>query len=184
MIRLETERLVLRDYVQEDMEVYYRLKSDPDVMRYMRESRAVSRDEVRRQFDEILQDASSSERRFYFFHIETKDGEPVGSIGYTVLSHQSGGAMCGGGYFLFPLFWGHGYATEAFRKVLEFAFLEGGVSRMEASCARQNRASERVMQKCGMHLECSDQEARLKYALARQRALSIYDQRDIISGGV
>ena len=179
MIRLETERLVLRDYVQEDLDDYYRLKSDPDVMRYMQGSRAVSRDEVKRQLDEILQDASSPERHFYFFHMETKEGDPVGSIGYTVLSHQSDGVVCGGGYFLFPLFWGRGYATEAFRKVLEFAFLEGDASRMEASCVRQNRASERVMQKCGMRLECSEKEARLKYGLARQRALSIYDQRYI-----
>ena len=54
------------------------------------------------------------------------------------------------GYFVYPKFWGKGYTTETFKRVLEFAFLDNDVYRVTTGCLAENVGSERVMQKCGL----------------------------------
>ena len=66
MIRLETRRLILRDYLPEDKEDYILLKSDPKTMYYLQDIQLHSRQEGERDFSEVLADAASSERRFLF----------------------------------------------------------------------------------------------------------------------
>ena len=102
----------------------------------------------------VLEDMKKSERKFYFFHIELKDShKQVGSVGYTVTDNTPVGKMVHAGYFIYPTFWGYGYTTEAFKKVLEFAFSENNVYRVSTGCLAENIASERVMQKCGLKKE-------------------------------
>jgi ribosomal-protein-alanine N-acetyltransferase len=45
---------------------------------------------------------------------------------------------------------GNGYATEALNEIIRFAFEKDGVFRIETGCYSENKASERVMQKCGL----------------------------------
>ena len=150
-VRLETERLILRDYVEEDFEAYFRLKSDEKTMYYLQDIQLSSREEAEREFQEVLADAASPDRRFYFLHIERKDTrEQVGSIGYTVRETAPQGKLVDAGYFTYPAFWNQGYVTEALRRLLEFAFQENGVYRFSTGCLTENRGSERVMQKCGL----------------------------------
>ncbi len=148
---LETERLVLRDYVDEDFEAYFRLKSDEKTMYYLQDIQLSSREEAEREFREVLADAASLDRKFYFLHMERKDtGEQVGSIGYTVRETASQGKLVDAGYFTYPAHWNRGYTTEALRRLLAFAFAENGVYRFSTGCLTENRGSERVMQKCGL----------------------------------
>ena len=151
MIYLETDRLVLRDYLASDEEEYYRLKSDPETMYYLQDIRLSSREEAHRDFTAVLTDVASPDRRFYFFRAQLKDsGEPIGSIGYTVTGRGPEGKTVHAGYFFLPAYWGRGYGTEAMNRVLQFAFLEDGVTRVTTGCLAENKGSERVMQKCGM----------------------------------
>lgn len=150
-VRLRTERLLLRDYIPEDFDAYFRLKADERTMYYLQDIRLTSREEAEREFAGVLADAASPDRRFYFLHMELKDThEPVGSIGYTVRKVTPFGALVDGGYFTYPEFWNHGYVTEALRRVLAFAFEEKGVYRFSTGCLTENKGSERVMQKCGL----------------------------------
>lgn len=57
------------------------------------------------------------------------------------------------GYWLGLPHWGQGYATEAARRVLEFAFEMLGLNRVFATHYARNPASGRVMQKIGMTYE-------------------------------
>ena len=148
---LETERLILRDYVEEDFEAYFRLKSDKKAMDYLQDIQRSSREEAEREFREVLADAASPDRKFYFLHMERKDtGEQVGSIGYTVRETAPQGKLVDAGYFTYPACWTQGYTTEALRRLLAFAFEENGVYRFSTGCLTENRGSERVMQKCGL----------------------------------
>ena len=151
MLRMETSRLVLRDYKPEDFEEYFRLKSDPKVMYYLQDIKLHSLEEARRDFAEVLEDLNSPERKYYFFHIEIKDTkETVGSAGYTVTDRTPAGMFVHAGYFIYPRFWNQGYMTEAFSKVIQFAFAESDVYRITTGCLQENAGSERVMIKCGM----------------------------------
>jgi RimJ/RimL family protein N-acetyltransferase len=53
------------------------------------------------------------------------------------------------GYWLGAPFWGHGYATEAARALIDQAFEELGFEWLEAGARVSNPASRRVLEKCG-----------------------------------
>ena len=53
------------------------------------------------------------------------------------------------GYWLGIAYWGHGYATEAARALIDHAFEDLGLERLEASARVSNPASRRVLEKCG-----------------------------------
>lgn len=178
-IRLETPRLILRDYMPRDEEEYYQLKSNPETMgRYMRDIIIHSREEAREEFARVLADAQSPERGFYFLRAEEKEtGRQAGAAGYTVESRTPAGKLVHAGYFYLPEFWGKGYGTEAMKAVIRFAFEEDGVYRITTGCLEENRGSERIMQKCGMVKEAErknwewhegEMKTRLEYRLLRE----------------
>ena len=171
MIKLETERLCLRDYVETDFEAYYKLKTDDETMYYMRDIELHSLEEGRKEFQEVLADMKNPDREYYFLHMELKDThEQVGSIGYTVIDNTPVGKIVHLGYFTYPKFWGNGYTSEALKKVLEFAFTKDNVYRVTTGCLKENVGSERVMQKNGMikeaeHVDYEWHDGRMKTRL-------------------
>ena len=178
-IRLETPRLILRDYTPEDEEEYYQLKSDPKTMgRYMQDIMVHSREEARAEFARVLANRERPDRILYFLRAEEKEsGRQIGSVGYTVEARTPVGKLVHAGYFYFPAFWGKGYGTEAMREVIRFAFSEDGVYRISTGCLQENRGSERIMQKCGMVREAErvdwewhdgQMKTRLEYRLLRR----------------
>lgn len=151
MIYLETERLILRDYCENDFSQYYQLKADSEVMYYLRDIQIFTKEEAYKDFCMVLDDMKKPDRKFYFMHIELKDShEQLGSIGYTVRDDTPVGKIVDAGYFIYPKFWGKGYTTEAFKRVIEFAFSDNDVYRIFTGCLAENVGSERVMQKCGL----------------------------------
>ncbi len=179
MIRLETARLVLRDYVPEDEEEYYQLKSDQGAMgRYQWDIMLHSREEAREELAQVLADAQKPDRTFCFLRVEEKEsGRQLGSVGYTVTERLPVGKLVHAGYFYFPAFWGQGYGTEAMEEVIRFAFEEDGVYRVSSGCLAENKGSERIMQKCGMIKEAErpgwtwhqgQMKTRLEYRLLRE----------------
>jgi len=57
------------------------------------------------------------------------------------------------GYIFNPAYHNQGYATEACRKVIDYAFTQLNAHRIVAFCTPANRASWRVLEKCGMTRE-------------------------------
>lgn len=177
MIHLETERLILRDYIKEDFDAYCRLKMDSKTMYYLQDIQLHSLEEALNDFENVLSDMDSENRQFYFLHIELKDShEQVGSIGYTVVDDTPVGKIVHLGYFTYPKFWGNGYTSEALKKLLEFAFTENNVYRVTTGCLAENKGSERVMQKSGLIKEAEHidyewhdgkMKTRLEYRLLR-----------------
>ena len=158
-IYLETERLILRDYIESDFEDYYRLKSDTKTMYYLQDIQLHSVEEAKEDFANVLADMKSHDRKFYFLHIELKESrEQIGSIGYTVTDNPPVGKLVHLGYFTYPKFWGNGYTSEAMKKVLEFAFTQNGVYRITTGCLAENKASEKVMLKNGMIKEAEHKD--------------------------
>ena len=67
MYSFETRRLIIRDYVQNDFEEYYKLKSDTQTMYYLQDIQLYSREEAEEEFDGVLKDIEEEDRKFYFF---------------------------------------------------------------------------------------------------------------------
>ncbi len=73
MIKLETERLCLRDYAEADFEAYYKLKTDDQTMYYLQDIKLDDRETARAEFSDVLADMESDHRKYYFLHMELKE---------------------------------------------------------------------------------------------------------------
>ena len=78
--------------------------------------------------------------------IELKDGTHIGELCFKGLSADG---MAEIGYGISEEYQNNGYATEAVKAVLEWAFSHPEVAAVEAETAPDNTASIRVLEKCG-----------------------------------
>ena len=150
MIRLETKRLILRDHMMDDFNEYFNLISNPDVMYYLPKIFEKNHTKAKKSFISIIEDANKRNRKNHFWGIFLRSNQYIGEIGYSLLSN---GKLIEKtvdlGYFLDIRFWKKGFASEAVSRILEFAFLEDDVKRVEAGCAICNTSSKNVLSKNG-----------------------------------
>jgi RimJ/RimL family protein N-acetyltransferase len=148
---IETERLLLRDFVEEDWRAVHEYGSDPEVVRYLPwgpNTEGDSRDFISRS---IAIQSESPRRRFEIGIVLKEEGRLIGGCG---IRENNPTLMEGNmGYVLNKDYWGRGIATEAARALVRFGFETLNLHRIFATCFPENKASERVLQKCGMSLE-------------------------------
>jgi RimJ/RimL family protein N-acetyltransferase len=150
MVRLEGERLSLREWRADEVDAMHRWLGDPIVTHYLSWGSKTLEDSAR-HLAECLGEQERPDRERYFLAMELRESQQIiGDAGFH-WAYRDGGRREGEfGYFVEAEHWGRGYATESAKLVLLFAFDELGASIMRASCDARNAASERVMLKCGM----------------------------------
>lgn len=148
MHHLETERLYLRQWQVADREPWAALCADPDVMEFLSSprDRATSDSAIDTWRDRI------EEQGWSFWALELKQSRAfIGMAGLQVPAEPHPCLPCIEiGWRLDKAHWGFGYATEAARRVLRFAFEELRVQEVVASTAKQNHRSSGVMRRIGM----------------------------------
>ncbi|MBA2344499.1 MAG: GNAT family N-acetyltransferase [Rubrobacter sp.] len=174
---LETERLILRRFPEEDMDNHFELDSDPEVMRYLtggkQTPRAVIRDEVLPGF---LRDYERFDGLGTWAVVEKSTGDFLGWFGLRPSKDDRGEVELG--HRLRRSAWGKGYATEGSRTLIQKGFTELDVQRVFAQTMAVNLSSRRVMEKSGLtfvrtfHLEWDEPVAgaghgEVEYALTR-----------------
>ncbi|HEY2375574.1 MAG TPA: GNAT family protein [Gemmatimonadaceae bacterium] len=92
----------------------------------------------------------------------------VGAISVHVEEHYRHGEI---GYWIGKEQWGKGYATEAARALVAYAFTELGLHRLQARHFLRNPASGRVLQKVGMKLEGVHRDAYIRWGQFESVAL-------------
>jgi len=159
MVKLFTERLIIRDLTIDDLENHHKLISDNNVMRYLQDIKTNSIEKSKENLLMAIDNIKSESRELYFFLIENKfTNEFIGEIGYTVMKNTSYGKLVNLGYFIKEICWNKGYITEAIKHVIEFAFEENNVYRISTGCIKENISSEKVMQKNGLIKEAEYKE--------------------------
>lgn len=154
MIRIETDRLVLREHKLEDLEGLHALLSNAENTYFIQDLRTNTLDESRLNLFEAMKESHLDHRTKVFLAIEEKSsGDYVGEIGYTIIARAEAGAVAEMGYFILKQYWGKGYVTEAAKALLDYAFNDGGLIKIETGCNKMNRASEKIMIKLGMTKE-------------------------------
>lgn len=143
---LETERLTLRPWHEEDAEVLYKYASDPEVGPCAGWPPHQSVEESR----EIIKGIFSGEG---MWAVEWKvSHEPIGCVGYLLAACSNlpiAEDQCEVGYWIARPYWGQGICTEAMRAVVDYCFKEKGFSALWGGYFPTNPASGRVMEKCG-----------------------------------
>jgi ribosomal-protein-alanine N-acetyltransferase len=148
---LQTERLTLRDFKEDDWIEVQRYAADPEVVRYM--EWGPNSEAQTREFIERIRAQQQDEPRHDFELAVTlrADGRLIGGCGFHVSNpHDREGWI---GYVFSRDNWGQGYATEAARALLAVGFGQCDLHRIFATCDPRNIASARVLEKIGMRHE-------------------------------
>lgn len=153
MIDIQTPRLRLRRLVEDDLDTLAAIYADPEVMRYIRDGTVRDRRQTAEHLARISQ--SWQELGFGLLGVEVREtGQLAGWAGLAVpefLPEVMPAVEIG--WRLARPYWGLGFATEAARAVLQFAFADRGMDRLVSIRHVDNRASGRVMEKLGMRLD-------------------------------
>jgi ribosomal-protein-alanine N-acetyltransferase len=143
---LETERLILRELVEDDAQDILNCFSNAEVLRYYGQKSLTSLDQVK-QIIRIFS-ANYDEKRGIKWGIEQKETcSIIGTIGFQDWSIEHKRAEIS--YALFPEKWGNGYAKEAVNKVISYGFEELGLERIGAVVFVENNASNNLLTKLG-----------------------------------
>jgi RimJ/RimL family protein N-acetyltransferase len=145
---LETERLVLRPWRDSDLDPFAEMGTDVRVMEYFLST--VPRSDSARMVESIRQ--HFAEHGYGFWAVEVEDGAPF--IGFVGLQHVAFEAdfrpAVEVGWRLAFEAWGHGYASEAAREALRFAFEELALPEIVSFTAAGNLRSRAVMERIGL----------------------------------
>ena len=173
---MKTERLIIDQIKETDKEDYFiNISHDKKVLETF----------ICRYADSLEEfDFSSYPGRQDLFAIRLKEtGRLIGIILYFEEKEDS----CEIGYGIGSGYWGHGYATEAVKRFLEYLFSEKGRHTVYASFFTGNDASRRVMEKCGMtfdhfsekELTYLDVERDLTYYAIHRKYITLRDEPEL-----
>lgn len=153
-MRLETERLILREWETRDRSSFADILGDPDVMRFYPRTRTAV--EAREWIDRAV--AGLARDGFSFLAVERKsDNAFLGQIGINRYDYAApGNPDIEIGWLLGKPFWGQGYAPEGARACLSYGFSTLNLSEIVAFTYRGNLPSRRVMEKLGMSYDPAD----------------------------
>ena len=151
-VLIETERLILWEILPSDREAMYLLDSDPEVHRYLGGEPVTDI----RQTDEVIrfirrQYADNGIGRWAVLHKYT--GSFIGWAGLKWVTEPMNGhcPYYDLGYRFIKEYWGKGYATEAARALVDYAFRIIGTDAVFALTECGNAASDKVLLKAGFH---------------------------------
>ena len=144
-VEIRTGRLVLREFSEGDLDDLLAYHADPRYGAfYAPEERTV--EHTRKLLDMFLGWAQEEPRRFYQLAI-TRADELIGNCG--VRKPVWDGSDAEFGIELNPEHWGHGYAEEAARASLGFAFTELGVEVVRGQSVSRNEGAAKLVRKLG-----------------------------------
>ncbi|MEM6380537.1 MAG: GNAT family N-acetyltransferase [Bacteroidota bacterium] len=143
---LETERLLLRPPTKADLQDNYLLSSDPEVMRFITPGRTQTVQEARQ---DLYKRIKLSRGAYGYWVVEEKQSGLF--IGWIVLKELDR-IDFELGFRLHKTKWGHGFATEAGKRVITYAFEVLNLNRVKAVVMPKNEASRKTLEKIGFQL--------------------------------
>ncbi|MFI9719702.1 GNAT family N-acetyltransferase [Streptomyces sp. NPDC052396] len=152
-ITLNTPRLTLRRWREDDIEAMAAINSDPEVMRWIGDGSV--RDRAQTAAGIAAWEEEWEERGIGLFAAELREEKQlVGFVGLMVPAYLPEVMPAVEiGWRLGRSYWGRGLATEGARAVLDFALRERDLARVVSVHHTGNTASERIMLKLGMRRE-------------------------------
>lgn len=144
---LETQRLLLRGFKPDDVDDLYAYAKDPDVGPSAGWPPHSSKDISKKILKTFVQ------QKEVWAVVEGSSGTVIGSVGLHNDYRRNNNKARNLGYTIGKPWWGKGYATEAARRVLEYAFDEMELEVVTVNHYAFNTASKKVILKCGFHYD-------------------------------
>ena len=147
---LETNRLYLRKFTLDDIDEVVYCCNDYEIHKNTSLLPYPYKEEHARFWIEANLKAFENAEDYTFAVIRKEDDKLIGCVGLSNDVMQSNGEL---GYWFGRDYWHKGYATEAAKAVVDWAFNEKDYHRVHARHLIYNRPSGRVMEKIGMTFE-------------------------------
>lgn len=150
---IKTERLVLRQWTDDDLPPFAAMNADPNVMEFF--PALLSRDESDRLADKIRKELE--EKEYGLWAVEVPGVTPfIGFIGLHLANFDAPFCPCVEiGWRLAKEHWGKGYATEGAKAALDYAFNTLKLDEVLSFTAEVNKRSQKVMERIGMQRDPS-----------------------------
>jgi RimJ/RimL family protein N-acetyltransferase len=142
--RFTLARLRLRRPKLSDAEAMFAIGSDPEVAHFADWPLGTERGPALARLRQRAEDWDAG-TEYYWIITLAHDDRAIGAVSTRVDRHAADV-----GYLLDRRHWGHGYATEAARAIVDWAFSVPALHRVWATCDTENLASARVLEKLGM----------------------------------
>lgn len=163
MIILETERLVLRRLLPDDLDRLFELYRDPEIRRYFPEG-TLTYEETKEELEWFLNGHPRHPELGLWATIHKDTGEFIGRCGllpWTI----NGRAEVEVAYLLAKEYWGQGLATEAAQAIVDYAFDRLHLTRLICMIYAENQASIAVATRIGMTFESEEEDEAGPYLL-------------------
>jgi len=167
---IETERMFIKPFCMDDVDIIYRLYSDKEIMRYMPFD-YFSLEDAQRHTEKIVGDWKTVPLTDCEMLVSLKASNK--KIGRCAMHVKDGGAMIG--WLLIQEEWNKGYATEIAKALIEYCTSVFKVKRVWALCNPQNIGSCKVLEKSGMHI-AADYKNKCKYT--KSGVVTYEDERE------
>ena len=149
-IFIETDRLILRPFSEEDLDLIFRVYSDEEIMHYTPFD-PLDREQARQHLEKVMEDWNRVPRLSYEMAIIVKESGEKAGRAHILIDPESDTGMIG--WFLLKKFWGRHYATEMAEYLIRYSFDTLHLHRVNALCNPENIASWKVLEKAGMRRE-------------------------------
>jgi RimJ/RimL family protein N-acetyltransferase len=173
---LKTERLLLRDLCESDINSVYNLYSNSQSMCFLDLPHA-NIVHTQEHIKEALEKNEKDPRTCYELAVILKDtNEFMGIVELDIEFEPIIDSRADLSYYFLPDFWHKGYATEASKALIKFGFEILQLNKITAGCLKCNTASEKVMIQCNMQKEAEfkkhckfkgEWQNRIEYAILR-----------------
>ena len=172
---IQTERLLLRPWSEDDAEALYELAKDPAVGPSAGWPVHTSVENSR----QIIRDVLAVPETYAV--VRLSDGALLGSVGLHFRPHKAAGVEIGEyelGYWIGQKYWGNGYAPEAGEALLSHVFDDLRAAVCWCCHFIDNAKSKRVIEKLGFRYICRDEEHRTELPKARVSLVYLQSAED------
>src|SRR4030095_3069017 len=128
---IETDRLLLRTFTEDDAALLFELNVDPEVTRYTHDEMS-DLSQAKKVLDEVILPQYALYQHGRWAALQKSDFQFIGV------------------YRFKKIFWGKGFATEAAFACLQYGFNRLGFQKIVGRALPENLASIRVLEKCGL----------------------------------
>ncbi len=155
---LESERVILRQFIDSDLENVFKGLSHPEIIKYY----GISFDSIEATKEQMIwfADLEKNENGIWWAVCSQIDGRFLGAGGLNNLSKENKKAEIG--FWLLPESWGKGIMTETIPLILNYAFKNIGLHRIEGFVETKNTNCKKALAKLKFNLEGTMQDCEIK----------------------
>ncbi|HLN96766.1 MAG TPA: GNAT family N-acetyltransferase [Flavobacterium sp.] len=144
---LETERMILKQLDDQQVDMLFELRSDPETMQYVKRPMVTTREEAEQHLQLITSKIEANEGINWGLYLREQPDQAIGVMGHYRIHVEHFRSEVG--YMVLRPYWGRGLVTEALHAVLQYGFETMQLHSTEAIIDPANIASARVLEKNG-----------------------------------